>query len=135
MSILRTAQAIVSLTARRVSGDPVTYRRGELSFAVPFATQGKTRWQLRDTQGMLVVTESVDWLIEFDALDVEPAKFDRIELDLPANRNQGIDIPRSPVIYQVMPFGPEGRCWRWHGADRNTARIFTTLLSDPGVTA
>lgn len=125
MSILRTAQAIVSLTARRVSGDPATYRRGDLSFAVPFATQGKTRWQLRDTQGMLVITESVDWLIEFDALDVEPAKFDRIELTL----------GESTLIYQVMPFGPEGRCWRWHGADRNTARIFTKLLSDPGVTA
>lgn len=125
MSILRTAQAIVSLTARRVSGDPVTYRRGELSFAVPLATQGKTRWQLRDQQGMIVVTESVDWLIEFDALDFEPAKFDRIELTL----------GESTVIYQVMPFGPEGRCWRWHGADRTTARIFTKLLSDPGVTA
>jgi len=130
MSILRSAQAIVALTARRVSGEPCAYKRGELSIVIPLATQGRTKWQLRDQQGMIVITESVDWLIEFDALDFEPAKFDRIEVAQP----HGTDVNYVTVVYQVMPFGPEGRVWRWHGTDRSTARIYTKLLLDPGVT-
>ncbi len=125
MNLIRRAQAAVSTALNRVCGDAVTYKRGD-EFSVQLtATQGRTKWTVRDSSGMLVVTESVDWLFPFADLEETPAKFDRVEF---------VPSVGVLVVYQVMPFGPEGRLWRWHGTDRSTVRVYTKLLSDSGVT-
>jgi hypothetical protein len=123
MNLFRDGLKAISAAARLAGGDLVTYSRGtDISFEIDHATQGRSVWQQKDRGGIVTATTSVDWLVAAEDLDVTPERHDRITLQLDG----------AAVVYEVMPFGPENRLWRFHGADRSTVRIYTKVLSDSG---
>lgn len=120
MSILRRAKTAATTLSRKLSGDAVTYRRGELEVPIDYATQGKTRWEKTDRNGISVSVYSVDWLIQTDDLELTPQRDDEIEIEIGGRRK----------VYQVLPFGNENRVFRYHGTDETAVRVYTKLKAE-----
>ena len=120
MSVLRRAKTAATTLSRKLSGDAVTYRRGDLEVPIAYATQGKTRWEKTDRNNISVPVYSVDWLMQTDDLELTPQRDDEIEIDLGDKRQ----------VYQVLPFGNENRVFRYHGTDQTAVRVYTKLKSE-----
>ena len=119
-SIVSNAQAAAATMSRRVSGQLITFRRGDTELTIDLAVQGSTKWFLEQIDnGVHAAERSVDWIISVTDLTLpngtvlEPARGDEI-------------IDEHDAVYRVMPFGPDELLWRWHDRESHTAyRIFT----------
>lgn len=120
MSILRSIHSRVRAVTKRLSGSSIVYSRGESTQTIDLATPGKSRWDSRDNRGQVSVVFSHDWLIDSADLNLTPQRDDRITI----TENE------TTTVYQVLPFGTEGRCWRWSDQPGGVRRIYTKLVSE-----
>lgn len=108
---------------RRYASRTVTYVRGGRSADV-LATIGRTTFEVDDGYGVLVRSESRDFLIQAEDLEIDgqrivPQRGDRIR-----------DAQASAVfVYEVTAPGQEP-CWRWSDAYHNTLRIHTKQVEE-----
>lgn len=105
---------------KRISGSSVTYSRDESQYAISLATPGKSKWESKDNRNQVAAIFSHDWLIDFGDLDVTPQRDDRIS----------VTEEEVTTVYQVLPFGTEGRCWRWSDKPGGIRRVYTKLVSE-----
>ena len=70
-------------------------------------TQASTDVDTQFTDGLIVESKTVDWLIDAADLSSPPVLGDRIVV--------------ADVTYEVMAIG--GKCWRWHGRTNSTYLI------------
>ncbi len=105
--------------ARRVSGEAVTFVRGDLTIDIEKATRGSTVWDRESVfPAHRIGSKSTDWLIEKSLLldedgnQLEPAKFDVIIAEAGS--------------FEVLPFGQTKQLWQWHDREGRTIyRIHT----------
>ena len=88
----------------------VSYYRG-LAETVLNATFGRTTFEAEDDAGQVVVSHVWDFLILADDLEADPELGNKIVTD--------------GMQYEVMPFGPDRKGWRWSDQFRQTYRIHT----------
>lgn len=106
----------------RHRSSPVTYWRGTNCVQVQ-ATLGRTPWEQVDAQGVLVQTESRDYLLR--TVDLVLAGV----MTLPIAGDRITEVQNGVTYsYEVMSFGGEGP-WRYSDAQRQTLRIHTKLVS------
>ncbi|GAB5444364.1 MAG: hypothetical protein Fues2KO_47130 [Fuerstiella sp.] len=126
MSLVSNALQIAHAAQQVLHGEAITYARGEsISIEMENVIQGRTEWKGSGPGGLVVISESVDFLIPVSVLvddagdEIEPAQFDKLTTD-------------DGYTYDVQPFGPDDLLWRWHDrADRTVRRIFCKLYSEP----
>ena len=112
----RAARAI----QKRLNGTAVTYQTASSSVALTGATAGKTRWQSQDSRGQVTTVYSHDWIVDVAELPGEPVRDDKI-----IRTENGVT-----ATFQVLPFGPEARVWRWHDRAHTTRRIYPNVVSE-----
>jgi hypothetical protein len=100
----------------RHATSPVQYVRGSQSIEIA-ATVGKTTFEVDDGYGVLIRSESRDFLVlaaelVVDGVPTLPQRGDRIR------ETQG----GTTFVYEVTAPGKEP-CWRWSDAFRKTLRI------------
>jgi hypothetical protein len=105
---------------KRLNGTGVTYETDADSFTVAGATAGRTRWQSQDARGQVVTVFSHDWIVDVADLAITPERDHKVIRTVNGRTS----------TYQVLPFGPEGRVWRWHDRACTTRRIYTKLISE-----
>jgi hypothetical protein len=108
---------------RRYASHTVSFMRGDRR-AVVLATIGKTTFEVDDGYGVLVRSESRDFLVSADDLVVDgtaimPQRGDRIQ------ETQGA----VTFTYEVTAPGKEP-CWRWSDAFHKTLRIHTKQVEE-----
>jgi hypothetical protein len=104
---------------------PVTYRRGAEAVEVD-ATIGRSLFEAPDAYGVVVVTESRDFLIAAADLVLggEPA--------LPAAGDRVEELQDGNILtYEVMAPGTEP-AWRYSDPYHRTLRIHTKLVAKEG---
>ena len=84
------------------------------------ATVGKTIFAVPDSYGVLIKTESRDYLVKPSDLVIGGKQ------TLPV---AGDRITENGYVYEVMAPGNKP-CWRWSDSFRNTLRIHTKLMSN-----
>lgn len=99
----------------------VRYKRGDEFIAVA-ATVGNTVFEVPDSYGVMIKTESRDYLLRPSDLIISG----RPILPMPGDR-----ISENGYEYEVMAPGNKP-CWRWSDSFRNTLRIHTKLVSLEG---
>ena len=93
----------------------VVYTRGAVTATVT-ATVGRTVHEVINSLGMMVATESRDFIVAASQVTQgEPEAGDRI-----TDTQSGTDY-----VFEVMPFGKESKCFRYCDADHTYMRIHT----------
>lgn len=123
MSLLRSLHSRIRTITKRLSGSAISYSQEGTAYAIALATPGKSRWDSKDNRGQVSVVFSHDWLIDSADLSVTPQRDDLIT----------ITENNLTTVYQVLPFGTEGRCWRWSDRPGGIRRIYTKLKSEQAV--
>jgi len=115
MSLASKAQTAASTMALRVTGEPVTFVRGDLTIDIPLATRSSTNWgQNAPFNGVRIGDRSTDWiipillLVDLEGIQLVPERGDVIVSDSGA--------------FRVMPFGPDSQLWMYH--DRESRQIY-----------
>jgi hypothetical protein len=98
----------------------VVYSRGESTQPIALATPGRSKWESKDNRNQIAVIYSHDWLIDAADMNLTPQRDDRITI----TENE------LTTVYQVLPFGTEGRCWRWSDQPGGIRRIYSKLVSE-----
>jgi hypothetical protein len=119
-SITQQIQAATRNAQRQLRGSAATYSRGETTVQLPLAVPAKSKWETRDARNQLAVSFSNDWLIDDGDLGLTPQRDDKITVT-----HNGL-----VTVYQVLPFGSEGRCWRWSDQPGGTRRVYTKQVSE-----
>lgn len=125
MSLLRSIHSRVRSITKRLSGSPIVYSRAETPYQIDLATPGKSKWETKDNRNQIAVIFSHDWLIDAADLEVTPERDDKITVE-----ENGLTS-----VYQVLPFGTEGRCWRWSDQPGGIRRVYTKLVSQEPIEA
>jgi hypothetical protein len=103
---------------RRYASRIVTYVRGGRSADV-LATIGKTTFEVDDGYGVLIRSESRDFLIQATDLVIQGQQ------TLPQRGDQIQETQNATTfVYEVTAPGKEP-CWRWSDAYHTTLRIHT----------
>lgn len=102
------------------ASDEVTYTRGGDSLAGLLAVIGKTSHDSVTGNGMMVVVESVDFVITAADLILGEA------VRLPAT---GDRITWNGDTFEVLPFGESKEHWRYSDPHRVTIRIHTKKVA------
>jgi len=115
-------------TVANVAGVSVQYARdGLFDLTLTDVVQGRTAWKGFGRGGVVVISESIDWLVPVDQLvdsngdAIEPAQFDTVVRTV------------SGVIqtYDLQPFGPDEIISRpVDRGGRSVVRLFSKLLSE-----
>jgi hypothetical protein len=101
--------------ARRVTGEPVTFVRGDLTIDIPLATRGATNWnQNAPFNGVRIGDRSTDWIFPILLL----VDLERTQL-VP---ERGDVIVSDSGTFRVMPFGPDSQLWQYH--DRESRQMY-----------
>jgi len=128
MGLFGSAIGSTRTTAATVAGVSVQYARsGDFDVTLTGVIQGQTAWKGFGQGGVVVISESVDWLVPVaqlvDDLNavIIPARFDTI------TRTVGGIV----YTYDLQPFGPDEIISRAHDrGGRSVVRLFSKLLSE-----
>ena len=117
--MLRDASVWLGRVLRQHASQPVVYVRGSHRVQVD-ATIGRTTFETTNTGGVVVETESRDFIVDADDLLLPsgittPQRGDRI------HEMRGT----TKYIYEVTPLGEDGRCYRPADGYHNKLRIHT----------
>jgi hypothetical protein len=116
--LLETGSSWLGTVRRAHAGRTVAFRRGVLSAEVT-ATVGRTVFEVQDADGLLVRTESRDYLIDADLLTAfgEPQAGDEI-----------VDVLAGvSTVFEVMAPGGSPP-WDWHDRWNACYRIHTKII-------
>lgn len=102
----------------------VVYRRGANTVTV-VATRGQTDHEVRDTDGILQIERSEDFLIKGADLIISgsvvlPERGDQIDFVVGA----------TTYTYEALPFGATDDHWRWSDRYQKLLRIHTKLIDE-----
>jgi hypothetical protein len=117
-NLLSKASEWLERQRQRYATSPVLYVRGASSVEVA-ATVGRTTFEVDDGYGVLVRSESRDFLVLAAELDLAGSS------TLPRRGDQIRETQGTAVfVYEVTAPGKEP-CWRWSDPLRKTLRIHT----------
>jgi len=128
VSLFQSAISNSLATVANVAGVSVQYARANVfDVTLTDVVQGRTAWKGFGRGGVVVISESVDWLVPVDQLvdsngdAIEPAQFDTVVRTV------------AGVIqtYDLQPFGPDEIISRTvDRGGRSVVRLFSKLLSE-----
>ena len=126
LDLLQRAMTWLDGRRRQYVGREVVYQRGQQTLTVP-ATIGRTVFETTDEYGVVVRTESRDFLISvadlvLDGVAILPQRGDRIR------ESEG----GQAFVYEVLAPGQEP-CWRYSDPYRQTLRIHTAQVGEETV--
>lgn len=117
-------------TAAELFGDAVQYaREGVFDFGLTDVIRGRTEWKGFGQGGVVVISESVDWLVPVDQLVLPESPSTRID----PQQYDTITVTVSGIVYtyDLQPFGPDELIGRVVDRDgRSVVRLFSKLLSE-----
>jgi PII-like signaling protein len=117
MNMLRTASKWLDNQRSRFLSEPIEYihfAEEKRSFMIT-ATRGRTMFRAETDYGVTIRIHSTDFLISSSDLPITPDKGDEIVCD--------------GVRYEVLAPNNEP-VWRWSGADNETLRVHTKVISE-----
>jgi hypothetical protein len=112
--IAKGCQWLETMRRRHTAGD-VAYSRGSQSATIP-ATRSSSTFDVTDEQGVLVRVESVDFLVEFDDMQLD---------DVPTEPQRGDRITDQGVVFEALPPAPNMPVWEWTNPHRTGYRVHT----------
>ncbi len=117
--LLKTASDWLGSMFQTHASRSVVYSRSTSTVALS-ATVGRTVHEVMNSLGLVIATESRDFLFPADNLVlggvvVEPESGDRI-----TDTQGSVDC-----VYEVMPFGPGSQTFRYSDADHTYIRVHT----------
>ena len=119
--MLTTGNSWLSSTLKANAGEVIAYSRGVISTEGMTVTRGRTAFETTDTDGFIITSHSVDWLILASDLVLDG------EVVLPDVRDYVTDSDGR--IYTVLIL-PGGTHYRFQDPQQTMLRIHTRMKYD-----